>query len=173
MKRPLLGPASRSPTSSNPQPVRLPQAGMESPTGKVSSGRPDPATFRCPGALTSPTIPPSIRPIIHTAPGNATRSSPKGPAVTASPSGPPPRTALVINSPRRHAVNATFNEGWEQYTRCRPARPGPQTISRNRREVSTLSHNRVDATVLRSAVASIGTIRRATLLLVVTIMFAL
>src|SRR6201999_2105976 len=59
------------------------------------------------------------------------------------------------------------------YTRCRPARPGPQTISRNRREVSTLSHNRVDATVLRSAVASIGTIRRATLLLVVTIMFAL
>jgi len=36
-----------------------------------------------------------------------------------------------------------------------------------------LSHNRVDATVLRSAVASIGTIRRATLLLVVTIMFAL
>ena len=36
-----------------------------------------------------------------------------------------------------------------------------------------MSHNRVDATVLRSAVASIGTIRRATLLLVVTIMFAL
>src|ERR1700755_1626298 len=59
------------------------------------------------------------------------------------------------------------------YTRCRPARPGPQTISRSRREVSTLSHNRVDATVLRSAVASIGTIRRATLLLVATIMFAL
>src|SRR6201987_4706877 len=59
------------------------------------------------------------------------------------------------------------------YTRCRPARPGAQTISRNRREVNTLSHNRVDATVLRSAVASIGTIRRATLLLVVTIMFAL
>jgi len=28
MKRPRLGPASRSPTSSNPQPVRLPQAGM-------------------------------------------------------------------------------------------------------------------------------------------------
>src|SRR6201992_3788592 len=59
------------------------------------------------------------------------------------------------------------------YTRCRPARPGPQTISRSRREVSTLSHNRVDTTVLRSAVASIGTIRRATLLLVATIMFAL
>ena len=36
-----------------------------------------------------------------------------------------------------------------------------------------MSHNRVDATVLRSAVASIGTIRRATLLLVATIMFAL
>jgi soluble lytic murein transglycosylase-like protein len=36
-----------------------------------------------------------------------------------------------------------------------------------------LSHNRVDATVLRSAVASIGTIHRATLLLVVTTMFAL
>src|ERR1700755_225976 len=58
------------------------------------------------------------------------------------------------------------------YTRCRPARPGPQTISRNRREVSKLSHNRVDATVPRSAVASIGT-GRATLLLVATIMFAL
>jgi hypothetical protein len=49
----------------------------------------------------------------------------------------------------------------------------PQTISRNRREVNTLSHNRVDATVLRSAVASIRTIRRATPLLVVTIMLAL
>ena len=36
-----------------------------------------------------------------------------------------------------------------------------------------MSHNRVDATVLRSAVASIGTIHRATLLLVVTTMFAL
>jgi hypothetical protein len=39
--------------------------------------------------------------------------------------------------------------------------------------VNTLSHNRVDAAVLRSAVASIRTIRRATPLLVVTIMFAL
>jgi hypothetical protein len=39
--------------------------------------------------------------------------------------------------------------------------------------VNTLSHNRVDATVLRSAGASIRTIRRATPLLVVTIMFAL
>jgi hypothetical protein len=35
MKRPRLGPASRSPTSSNPQPVRLPQAGMESATGSA------------------------------------------------------------------------------------------------------------------------------------------
>ena len=49
----------------------------------------------------------------------------------------------------------------------------PQTISRNRREVNTLSHNRVDATVLRSAVASVRTIRRVTPLLVVTILFAL
>src|SRR6478672_7760323 len=58
-------------------------------------------------------------------------------------------------------------------TRCRPTRFVPQTISRNRREVNTLSHNRVDATVLRSAVASIHTIRRVTPLLVVTILFAL
>ena len=36
-----------------------------------------------------------------------------------------------------------------------------------------MSHNRVDAPVLRSAVASIRTIRRATPFLVVTIMFAL
>jgi hypothetical protein len=39
--------------------------------------------------------------------------------------------------------------------------------------VNTLSHHRVDATVLRSAVASIRTIRRATPLLVVMIMFVL
>jgi hypothetical protein len=39
--------------------------------------------------------------------------------------------------------------------------------------VDTLSHNRLDATVLRSAVASIRKIRRATPLLVVTIMLAL
>ena len=39
--------------------------------------------------------------------------------------------------------------------------------------MNTLSHNRVDATVLRSAVASIRAIRRATPLLVVTIMLAL
>jgi soluble lytic murein transglycosylase-like protein len=39
--------------------------------------------------------------------------------------------------------------------------------------VNTLSHNRVDAAVLPSAVASIGTIRRATLLLVVTTTLAL
>ena len=58
-------------------------------------------------------------------------------------------------------------------TRCRPTRPGSQTISRTRREVNTLSHNRLDATMLRSAVASIRTIRRATPLLVVTIMLAL
>ena len=58
-------------------------------------------------------------------------------------------------------------------TRCRPTRFVPQTISRNRREVNTLSHNRVDATVLRSAVASVRTIRRVTPLLVVTILFAL
>src|SRR6478672_4245371 len=58
-------------------------------------------------------------------------------------------------------------------TRCRPTRVVPQTISRNRREVNTLSHNRVDATVLRSAVASVRTIRRVTPLLVVTILFAL
>jgi transglycosylase-like protein with SLT domain len=57
-------------------------------------------------------------------------------------------------------------------TRCRPTRPGLQTISRIRREVNTLSHNHVDATVRRSAVASIRTIRCATPLLVVTIMFA-
>ena len=35
MKRPPLGPASRSPTSSNPQPVRFPQAAMESPTSSA------------------------------------------------------------------------------------------------------------------------------------------
>src|SRR6476659_4521593 len=58
-------------------------------------------------------------------------------------------------------------------TRCRPTRVVPQTISRHRREVNTLSHNRVDATVLRSAVASVRTIRRVTPLLVVTILFAL
>ena len=57
-------------------------------------------------------------------------------------------------------------------TRCRPTRRGPQTISRNHREVNTLSQNRVDATVLRSAVASIRTMA-ATPLLVVTIIFAL
>jgi hypothetical protein len=38
--------------------------------------------------------------------------------------------------------------------------------------VNSFSHNRVDATVLRSAVASIRTIRRATPLLVVTVMLA-
>jgi hypothetical protein len=58
-------------------------------------------------------------------------------------------------------------------TRCRPTRPGSQRISRKHREVNTLSHNRLDATVLRSAVASIRTIWRATPLLVVTIMLAL
>ena len=58
-------------------------------------------------------------------------------------------------------------------TRCRPTRVVPQTISRNRREVNTLSHNRVDVTVLRSAVASVRTIWRVTPLLVVTILFAL
>ena len=65
----------------------------------------------------------------------------------------------VTRPDTRHSLQAT--------------RPGPQTISRTRREVNTLSHNRVDATVLRSAVASIRTIRRATPLLVVTIMLAL
>ena len=58
-------------------------------------------------------------------------------------------------------------------TSCPKTRFVPQAISRNRREVNTLSYNRVDATVLRSAVASIRTIRRATALLVVTILFAL
>jgi soluble lytic murein transglycosylase-like protein len=51
--------------------------------------------------------------------------------------------------------------------------PGSQTISPNRREVNILSHNRLDATRLRSAVVSIRTIRAATPLLVVTIMVAL
>ena len=58
-------------------------------------------------------------------------------------------------------------------TSCPKARFVPQAISRNRREVNTLSYNRVDAAVLRSAVASIRTIRRVTPLLVVTILFAL
>jgi soluble lytic murein transglycosylase-like protein len=51
--------------------------------------------------------------------------------------------------------------------------PGSQTISPNRREVNILSHNRLDATRLRSAVVSIRTIRAATPLLVVTIIVAL
>jgi Protein of unknown function (DUF1460)/Transglycosylase SLT domain len=58
-------------------------------------------------------------------------------------------------------------------TRCAPTRPGSQTFSPNRREVNILSHNRLDATRLRSAVVSIRTIRAATPLLVVTIMVAL
>jgi hypothetical protein len=72
-------------------------------TEKVSLGRPGPATFPLSGGAHQPYHSPSIRPIIHTAPGNATRSCPNGPAVTASPSGPPPRTALVINSPPKDA----------------------------------------------------------------------
>ena len=55
-------------------------------TEEVPSGRPGPATHRCQGALATLPFPQDIRPIIHTKTGNATRSSPKGPAVTASPS---------------------------------------------------------------------------------------
>jgi hypothetical protein len=50
---------------------------------------------------------------------------------------------------------------------------GPPTIPSNRREVNTLSHNRVDAIALRWAVASIRTIRRTTPLFVVMLMFVL
>jgi hypothetical protein len=71
-----------------------------------------------------------------------------------------PHPRIDVTRPdTRHSLQAT--------------RPGPQTISPNRQEMTTSSHNCVDATVLRSAVASIRTIRRATPLLVVMIMFVL
>jgi len=55
----------------------------------------------------------------------------------------------------------------------RPTTFGTPTISTNPREVNTLSHNRADATALRSALGSIRPIRRATPLFVVVIVFVL
>ena len=83
------------------------------------------------------------------------------------------KTQSWARAEHQHISPALMSHDPIRDTRCRPTRPGSQTISRTRSEVNTLNHSRLDATVLRWAAASIRTIRRATPLLVVTIMLAL